>query len=192
MELSSQAGVGIFYGRGPLGLFLGRLGRGGGGAIVVVGGAVGWPLFARCVGQRRGRSVCGIRARDGIEAFFYKLLDGILQHNTPGGLVFGGQDVDFLLLARYACLLLAQVLAAQRSFQGLADLFARDGLEVGGGENVINQGGVALVVVGRHCEASKSRILSATCRDRVAIATATAAATAIAIAIVIAIVASPS
>lgn len=55
------------------------------------------------------------------------------------------------LLARYACLLLAQVLAAQSSFQGLADLFARDGLEVGGGENVINEGGVALLVVGRHC-----------------------------------------
>lgn len=80
--------------------------------------------------------------------------------------------MDFHLLARYACLLFTQVLAAQRSFQGLADLFARDGLEVGGGENVINEGGVALLVVGRHCDASKSRILSATCRDRIAIAIA--------------------
>lgn len=72
-------------------------------------------------------------------------------------------------MALYACLLLTQVLAAQSSLQGLADLFARDGLEVGGGEDVINEGGVALLVVGRHCDGGKSRILLAMSHDRVAI-----------------------
>lgn len=58
-------------------------------------------------------------------------------------------------------LLVAQVLAAQRFFQSLADLLPRDREEICRLEDRIDEVGVPLLLLVRHCKKRKARHLSA-------------------------------